>query len=180
MSKLARRYSIALYELAEEENKFAEYREEVKSLIDVWNENPQLREFLSNQLVSKEDKKSFLDDVFRNKVNDYVLNFMKIIVDKGRAAYLEEILKDFDALGNEKLNIKQGILYTPMDLTKDEVKKIEQAIGQRLKETVYLKVVKDYSLIAGIKVVVNDKIFDNSITYKLTELKNTLRKVGDA
>jgi len=35
-------------------------------------------------------------------------------------------------------------------------------------------------LIAGIKVVVNDKIFDNSIVYKLTELKNTLRKVGDA
>ena len=59
MSKLARRYSIALYELAEEENKFAEYREEVKSLIDVWSENPQLNEFLSNQLVSKEDKKAF-------------------------------------------------------------------------------------------------------------------------
>ena len=109
MSKLARRYSVALYDLAEEENKFAEYREEVKSLIDVWSENPQLREFLSNQLVSKDDKKLFLDDVFKGKVSSYVLNFMKIIIDKGRAAYLEEILKDFDALGNEKLNIKQGI-----------------------------------------------------------------------
>ena len=180
MSKLARRYSVALYELAEEENKFAEYREEVKSLIDVWSKNPQLREFLSNQLVSKEDKKLFLDDVFKGKVSSYILNFLKIIVDKGRAAYLEEILKDFDALGNEKLNIKQGILYTPMDLTKDEVKLIEKSIGDKLNETVILKVVKDYSLIAGIKVIVNDKIFDNSIIYKLTELKNTLRKVGDA
>ena len=47
MSKLARRYSIALYELAEEENKFAEYRNEVKSLIEVWEENPELRDFLS-------------------------------------------------------------------------------------------------------------------------------------
>lgn len=180
MSKLARRYSIALYELAEEENKFAEYREEVKSLIDVWSENPQLNEFLSNQLVSKEDKKAFLKDVFKGKVNDYVLYFMNIIIDKGRAAYLEDILKDFDALGNEKLNIKQGILYTPSDLTKAEVKLIEESISKRLNETVILKVVKDYSLIAGIKVIVNDKIFDNSIIYKLTELKNTLRKVGDA
>ena len=180
MSKLARRYSIALYELAEEEKKFAEYRNEVKSLIEIWEDNFQLKDFLSNQLVSKEDKKAFLDDVFRNKVNDYVLNFMKIVVDKGRAAYLEEILKDFDALGNEKLNIRQGILYTPMSLSKEEVKQIEQSIGKKMNEEVHLKVVKDPSLIAGIKVVVNDKIFDNSITYKLTELKNTLRKVGDA
>ena len=67
-----------------------------------------------------------------------------------------------------------------MDLTKDEVKLIEKSIGDKLNETVILKVVKDYSLIAGIKVIVNDKIFDNSIIYKLTELKNTLRKVGDA
>lgn len=180
MSKLARRYSIALYELAEEENKFAEYRNEVKSLIEIWNENKQLKDFLSNQLVSKDDKRSFLDVVFKNKVNEYVLSFMKIIVDKGRAAYLGEILKDFDALGNEKLNIKQGILYTPMDLSKAQVKEIEETIGKRLNEDVHLKVIKDASLIAGIKVVVNDKIFDNSVSYKLTELRNTLRKVGDA
>ncbi|MBE6124004.1 MAG: F0F1 ATP synthase subunit delta [Erysipelotrichaceae bacterium] len=180
MSKLARRYSIALYELAEEEKKFAEYRNEVKSLIEIWEDNFQLKDFLSNQLVSKEDKKAFLDDVFRNKVNDYILNFMKIVVDKGRAAYLEEILKDFDALGNEKLNIRQGILYTPMSLSKEEVKQIEQSIGKKMNEEVHLKVVKDPSLIAGIKVVVNDKIFDNSVSYKLTELRNTLRKVGDA
>lgn len=180
MSKLARRYSIALYELAEEEKKFAEYRNEVKSLIEIWEDNSQLKDFLSNQLVSKEDKKSFLEDVFKNKVNEYILNFMKIVVDKGRAAYLEEILKDFDALGNEKLNIRQGTLYTPMSLSKEEVKQIEQSISKKMNEEVHLKVVKDPSLIAGIKVVVNDKIFDNSVSYKLTELKNTLRKVGDA
>ena len=96
MSKLARRYSIALYELAEEENKFAEYREEIKSLIEVWEENPELRDFLSNQLASKEIKNEFIDSVFRGKVSDNVLNFLKIIVDKGRAAYLEEILKALD------------------------------------------------------------------------------------
>ena len=180
MSKLARRYSIALYELAEEENKFAEYREEIKSLIEVWEENPELRDFLSNQLASKEIKNEFIDSVFRGKVSDNVLNFLKLVVDKGRAAYLEEILKDFDALGNEKLNIKAGTLYTAMDLTKAQVKEVEDSISQRLGQEVHLKVVKDLDLIAGIKVIVNDKIFDNSIIYKLTELKNTLRKVGDA
>ena len=180
MSKLARRYSIALYELAEEENKFAEYRNEVKSLIEVWEENPELRDFLSNQLVSKESKCEFIDSVFNGKVNEYILNFLKLVVDKGRAAYLEEILKDFDALGNEKLNIKEGTLHTASDLTKDRVKLVEKSISQRLGQEVHLRVVRDPSLIAGIKVIVNDKIFDNSIIYKLTELKNTLRKVGDA
>jgi len=180
MSKLARRYSIALYELAEEEKKFAEYRSEVKSLIEVWDENPELRDFLSNQLVSEEEKKEFLDNVFRGKVNEFVLNFLKIVVDKGRAAYLEEILKDFDALGNEKLNIKEGVLYTAMNITKEQVKTIEDSVSKKLGQEVHLKVVKEPDLIAGIKVVVNDKIFDNSIVYKLTELKNTLRKVGDA
>ena len=67
-----------------------------------------------------------------------------------------------------------------MDLTKTQVKDVEESISQRLGQEVHLKVVKDLDLIAGIKVVVNDKIFDNSIIYKLTELKNTLRKVGDA
>lgn len=180
MSKLARRYSIALYELAEEENKFAEYREEIKSLIEVWEENPELRDFLSNQLVSKETKNEFIDSVFRGKVSDNVLNFLRLVVDKGRATYLEEILKDFDALGNEKLNIKEGTLHTAHDLTKDQIKLVEKSISERLGQTVHLKVVKDPGLIAGIKVIVNDKIFDNSIIYKLTELKNTLRKVGDA
>jgi F-type H+-transporting ATPase subunit delta len=121
-----------------------------------------------------------IDSVFRGKVSENVLNFLKPVVDKGRATYLEEILKDFDALGNEKLNIKEGTLHTAHDLTKDQVKLVEKSISERLGQEVHLRVVKDPGLIAGIKVIVNDKIFDNSIIYKLTELKNTLRKVGDA
>ena len=71
-------------------------------------------------------------------------------------------------------------MYTAYDLTKDQVKLVEQSISKKLGNEVHLRVVKEPDLIAGIKVVVNDKIFDNSIMYKLTELKNTLRKVGDA
>ena len=147
--------------------------------------NPRVYSLTAEQLKELEadkdqSKNEFIDSVVRGKVSDNVLNFLKIIVDKGRAAYLEEILKDFDALGNEKLNIKEGTLHTAHDLTKDQVKLVEKSISERLGQEVHLKVVKDPGLIAGIKVIVNDKIFDNSIIYKLTELKNTLRKVGDA
>lgn len=180
MDKVVEKYSLALLSLANEEGKFEEYRKQVKELLEVFEENDELSQFLANLIVGKDEKKDLVDKVFKGKVDQNIVNFLKVIINKNRGNYIIKILRDFDKCANKQLGIKIGTVYSVTPLDKKQLKEIERVVGKNLDKEVSLRNKIDTSLIAGVKVIVEDKIFDNSINYQLTELKqNLLRKVGE-
>ena len=85
-----------------------------------------------------------------------------------------EIINAFKSLTNEYFGIQEGILYTSYDISDVEVKKVEHALSKKENKTIHLKVIKDSSLIGGIKVEINNRVFDGSIKNKVTLLKKEL------
>ena len=80
---------------------------------------------------------------------------------------------------NESLNVKDGIVYSVNPLDQNQMLKIENAISVKLNCKVELVNVIDEKLIGGVKVQVEDKIFDGSIKNRLENLKNTLISGGN-
>ena len=108
-----------------------------------------------------------------------IINFLKVIVNNKRTNYLIKIFDEFIKTCNENLNVKEGIVYSITKLDKKQVEKIEKALKVRLNCEVELVNLIDERLLGGVKVVIEDKIFDGSIKNKLEKLKSSLISGGN-
>ena len=72
------------------------------------------------------------------------------------------------------------IIYTVNELSKEQINKLEESVTKKLNKKVELSNVIDPSIIGGIKIVVNDTVFDNSIVRRLESLKQELINGKDA
>ena len=173
MDAVAVRYAESLFDLAKEMNQVEAYSKDIDLIRTVFESDPSFVPFFSHVLID-EAKCALLDKSFKGQVNDYVVNFLKLLVRKRRMRYVMEIIEAFKALTNEHFGILEGILYTNYDISVQEVKEVEDALSKKENKTIRLRVVNDPSLIGGIKVEINNRVFDGSIKNKVALLKKEL------
>lgn len=176
MEKLAARYAEALLSIALDEGKNGEYREEIKQMIEVFEQSAELLSVLHSSFITKEEKKSVLSEILKEEPFPYIRDFILLIVDRSRVSHLMEILKEFVKLSNKADHICEGYVYSVTRLSPEEMKEITSAIERKLKKKVVLHNRLDDSLIGGVKVIADDSIFDGSVKNKLKQLKQHLQE----
>lgn len=178
MNNLTSRYASALLSLALEENKNEAYRNYLKMILSVIQDDTSLEKLLSCSNISKEEKKEIVDKVFVNAPSVHIISFIKVIIDNSRGRYLKPIIQEFISLSNDRDGILEGFIYSSSEMSKEDISKIEKAISNKLKKDVYLIPKIDQRLIGGFKVVINDYVFDASIKNKVDGLRATLLERG--
>ncbi|MCR4912081.1 MAG: F0F1 ATP synthase subunit delta [Bacilli bacterium] len=179
MHELASRYAQALYSLKRDSKKVEETQIEVKEIMKIIKDNPDFLTLLDTPHLSKEERIAIVDKVFAS-IDEDIKNLIKIVIENGRALYLLQIFEDFNSLANEYRGVKEGLVYSAMPISDKELSNITKTISEIEKCPVELKVIVDSTLIGGIKVVINDHIYDGSIKHHIEEMKNTLlKKEGD-
>lgn len=176
METIAKRYAESLFDLASEENAILKYQNDMSKVFDVFQDDTFVQ-FFSHVSISENDKFSILKKSFSNQIDQYVLNFLFLLIKKRRIRYIREICKEFESLCNDHFGIKVGKVFSAFALSDDQISKVEQAISQKIGKEVKLHAVIDESLIGGIKVEIDNHIYDDSLSYKLESLrKELLRK----
>ena len=176
MDSLYTRYANALLSIAIDEDKVDYYRIEIKNIRTAFLSDNGIINLLSSAFIDFNDKEEIINNIYKG--NDNVLNFMKVIVRNRRANVMIKIFNEFIKKCNETLNIKDGYVYSVRKLTEEEIEKIEDGISEKLASRVELENIIDEKLIGGVKVLVEDKIFDGSIKTKIEKLKESLIKGG--
>lgn len=174
MSVVGDRYAESLFDLAKEENKVTQYLDDIKLVGEVLDSDPQIVQFFNHVLIENDKKIQLLDQSFKGNVNQYVLNFLKLLVQSRRIRYIDDIVKSYIKLSNQYLGIEEGMIYTPYELTDQQIQDIEKAISQKENKKVTLKVSIDPSLLGGIKVQIANRIYDGTIKNKVEMLKKEL------
>ena len=176
METVANRYAISLFDLAKEENKVEQYQTDMQKVAEVFASEGFVQ-FFSHVSVKDSDKLDILNKSFKNQVDIYVLNFLMLLIKKRRIKYIKDICKEFQSLCNEYFGITVGKVYSAFELSKEQITKIEEAMSQKIGKKTQLHMVIDETLIGGIKVEINNHIYDDSLSYKLESLrKELLRK----
>lgn len=175
MKEITSRYAEALYSLKREENTLLESQLEVKELIKVLKQNPDFMMLLSSSYKELNEKEEMIEKVFVG-VDEQVKNLMKIVVKNHRASYLVEIFENFNSLVNEYRGVKEGLVYSIEPLSDTQLDKLNNTISQLENCPTELKNLIDPSLLGGVKVVINDHIYDGSIKHHLENMKLTLLK----
>ena len=174
MSVVGDRYAESLFDLAKEENKVTQYLDDIKLVGEVLDSDPQIVQFFNHVLIENDKKIQLLDQSFKGNVDQYVLNFLKLLVQSRRIRYIYDIVKSYINLSNQYLCIEEGMIYTPYELTDQQIQDIEKAISQKENKKVTLKVSIDPSLLGGIKVQIANRIYDGTIKNKVEMLKKEL------
>ena len=175
MKEITSRYAEALYSLKREQNSLLESQKEAKELIKVFKQNPDFMMLLSSSYKDFDEKEEIIDKVF-NGLDEDLKTLIKIVTRNHRAQYLDEIFIGFNSLVNEYRGVKEGLVYSTEPLNDTQLQKLNQTVSELEKTPTELKNIIDPSLIGGVKIVINDHIYDGSIKHHLENMKLTLLK----
>lgn len=175
MKEITSRYAEALYSLKKDENSLESSQKEIKELIKVLKENPDFLVVLNSSYKEFEEKEQIIDKVFIG-VDEEIKTIIKIVVKNHRGQYLTEIFENYNSLVNEYRGVIEGLVYSTEPLSESQLAKLNSAIGKIETRPVELKNIIDPSLIGGVKVVINDHIYDGSIKRHINDMKIALLK----
>jgi F-type H+-transporting ATPase subunit delta len=158
--------------VADDSNAVDQVGHEVGELIEMLVSSEELRGFLANPLTNPEAKKAVLRQLADGKVSDFLLNFLLLLVDRGRVVFLEPILRQYQTLLRERNQTVLADVIAAVDLTDDQ----QNAVRDRVKamtgaHNVELTVQVDPSLIGGLIIKVGSQVVDAS-------LRGQLRRIG--
>lgn len=165
-------YAEALMSVAQENNLTEQFGENVAALLNLLNQSPELEDFLSNPIIKGEDKIAVLQRVAGEQLNPYMMNFIKILVDRRRVLFLKGICQQFQEL-LRKLNQTVLAEVTSAVELNDEQK---QAVREKVRtmtsaEQVELDTKIDPDLIGGVIIKVGSQVLDAS-------MRGQLRRIG--
>jgi len=176
-TEVADRYAQALYDLGEEEGISRELGDDLQLVRETVEENEQLRLFLRHPIVPNRDKKEVLERLFGSEANERTLNFLYLLVEKGREDYLELICDRFEEIRIEEQNLVRARVYVAPGFDGKGEEAIKEDLREQLEERLDKQVligdvVQDESLIAGIRVEIGDRIIDGSLRSRMEKLRN--------
>jgi F-type H+-transporting ATPase subunit delta len=170
------RYAAALFSLAQDEKKVAEYQTALKEVSALFKANPDLLPFLSSYAIEKQDLYDLIDKIWGKVSLKSLAPFLKVLVNEHVIGHFADIVFAYNSLANEALGIKEGIVYSTELLTEDAVHSIEKALSETLGSKVALENRVDPGLLGGVKVAVDGKVFDGSLENKVELLRQKLLK----
>ena len=176
MAKLiAKTYGGALFELAVEQGKTDEIREEFTAVYDVLNLFPDFYSLLNHPKIVKEEKVEMLKNVFKGRISSELIGFLELLIVKDRISDVKNIYEQFSIMVKEYLGIGIASVTTAFPMT--EIQK-SHIVERLLQVTEFKKMEMDYSvdesLIGGMVIRIGDRIVDSSIATNLYNLKKQL------
>ena len=172
---IARRYAKALVNLAENEKDLDNTGKHLNSITEVYKENLELRQVLSDTKVSSGIKLEILKDVLSKiKVSKLVDTFIRYLLAKRRIDFLPDIERAFNLLLQEKLGRIEANVTTASELPKDTVKKLVDAISSYSGKEIEVNVTIDPSIIGGIVTRIGSTVIDGSIQTYLNQIRQSI------
>ena len=173
-SIVAKRYALALFQLANEKNLLDQMEEELRVVKEVVTENVELNAVLKSPNFSIAKKKEILKEIF-GSVNNYLLNTLLILIERHRENEISHVADHFIHLANEERGVALAKVYSIRPLTTEENEALSVSFAAKVgKRTLQIENIVDSNLLGGIKLRIGNRIFDGSLRGKLDRLERQL------
>ncbi|MFP5107237.1 F0F1 ATP synthase subunit delta [Neobacillus sp. C211] len=173
-SMVAKRYALALFQIAKETQALGVIEEELRVVKEVVQYNPELKNILNSSKLSIEEKKEIIKVSFAT-VNVNVLNTMLILIDRHREDQIVDVANEFLELANDEMGIAEAKVYSTRELTDAERDAISSVFAAKVgKKSLKIENIVDSNLLGGIRLRIGNRIYDGSLRGKLDRLERKL------
>ena len=167
-------YAKGLFLAAQEESKTNEIMQEAKELAALFDKEKQFFEFIRSPIVSGNEKKKVVRNVFEGQMSQEMINFLLVLIDKGRVGHLRRIVREYELLLHESLGFSKGVIYSVVPLSEAQLASFEEKTGNLIGKKVKLDNRIDQNLIGGVRIFVEGRLIDASVKKRLSDLKETM------
>ena len=168
-------YGEALYTLAREENLSQVILQQLKVLDSCFAAEPDFIRLLGAPNLPKTERCQILDDSFRGKIEPYLLNFLKILTEKGYMRHFPDCVSAYRELYNRDNGILPVTAVTAVPMTEKQEKaltmKLQQITGKRIELVSKL----DPNVLGGMRLDYDGKRVDDTVAHRMDAVRNLLK-----
>ena len=175
MTQTASVYAQALYSLTKEENCSGIVLEELKVLDESFKQEPDFLRLLAAPNISKEERCGVLDDSFRGKVHPYVLNFMKLLTERGYIRGFSDCCMSFREEYNREHGILEVCAVTAVELKPEQSRRLADKLRSITGKTVELTNRIDASCMGGVRLDYDGRRVDDTVAHRLDTVRRMLK-----
>ena len=175
MSQIASTYAQALYDLAKEENLTQQILQQLTVLKDSFADEPDFLRLMTAASLSKEERCRILDDSFRGKAEPYVLNFMKILTEKGYMRHFSDCADAYRDAYNRDHGIVPVKAVTAVPMTEDQKTRLREKLGSLTGKTIDLQCHIDPAVLGGVRLDYDGKRVDGTVQNRLDTVSKLLK-----
>ncbi len=173
-SRVAYRYAKSLLDLAQSQSVDGEVYEDMLAFSQTASDSIDLRNLLSNPVVSGSDKLKVLNVIFEGS-NELSKSLVALVIERKRESELANIanvfIQKYDALkGVTKVEVKSAIALDEKSL--EDVRRY--LVGVVKDDEIQVENVIDPAVIGGMVIRFEDKLLDLSIAKELKEIRKQL------
>lgn len=174
MTDLGREYGLGLYALCAEEGLAREVLEQLQALKACFDEQKDFCRLLSNMALSKQERTDILDHALRGQVHPYVLNFLKILCERGVLGEFSGCEQAYRQQYNHDHGVTEAVVTTSVALTEDQRRKLLIKLGDMTGRQISLQEKVDPQLLGGVLLEMDGKRYDNTLRNRLQAIHQAL------
>lgn len=176
---LAKRYALALFELAEEKKQLDSVSGDLAALAKMIEESADLRRLLRSPVLSRDEQGRAMAAVVKAAgFSDLTGRFAGLVARNRRLFALTGIIKAFHAMLAEKRGEQMAHVIAARPLTMAQENAVADAIRAMVGGKVSIDVKVDPSLMGGLVVRVGSRMIDSSIRTKLQKMQLAMKGVA--
>ena len=175
MEEIATVYARALFDVAQEQDKLDDVRDQLGAFADALSENRDLQVFFFSPYFSTPEKEDGLDKVVSG-ADPVVMNFLKLLIEKHRMPVLFRVRTTYDAMWEDENKLLPVSITSAVELDKGTVKELGDRIAEQTGRTVELSSQVEPDILGGIVVQVGNSVLDASVKNRLEQLRKQVVK----
>lgn len=177
MTQTSRLYGGSLYDLAAEEQLTDIYLEEMQAIRGIFRENPEYLQLLSEPSLAKEERLGLIDAAFSNQAQPYLVNFLKLLCEKGLLREFAGCTEEFTRRNNQEHGIAEALVTSAVELSKEQTEALKARLEKISGKQISLTCRVDPSVVAGLRVELEGKQLDGTVQGRISELSAKIKSV---
>ncbi len=177
MTEIARMYGGSLYDLAAEEGLETRNLDELDEAAKLIRDDPEYLRLLSTPSIPKKERCGLLDEALRGQVHLYVLNFLKILCEKGSLRELSGCARAYRIRYNQAHGILEATAISAVPLTEQQRAALHAKLESLTGKTIDLKTKVDAKVLGGIRLDIEGTELDGTVQNRLASLRRDIAAV---
>ena len=176
MTQVGSVYGEALYSLAKDENRSQPILEQLTVLEEAFSQDPDFIRLLNSPTLTKVERCAILDDSFRGKVDPYLLNFMKILTEKGYMRYFSDCCDAYTEHYDRDNGILRVDAVSAVEMTTEQKDKLTAKLSRITGKEIALRTRIDPRVLGGIRLDYDGQRLDDTVSHRLDAIRTVLNK----
>jgi ATP synthase F1 delta subunit len=175
MEEIAAVYARSLFEVAKEQDKLDELREQLGQFADAMDQDRELQLFFFSPYFSTPEKQDGLDRAVSGADPTFI-NFLKLLIENHRMPVIFRVRRGYDELWEQENKLLPVHVTSAVELDKATVKQIGDRIAEQTGQKVDLSATVEPDILGGIVVRVGNQVLDASVRNRLEQLRKQVAR----